>query len=735
MTHRQRHTRRHGRHRGPIVRRISLGLAVVGLTAALGALTTIGYVAAVAATAPGLEELKPIDKGQSSIIYAADGSRLGYVQSDEIRTPVAWGDMPKGLRNAVVAIEDENFWRHQGVDYAAIVRAGVSNISSGRTVQGGSTITQQLARALYIKDADRSFERKIREAKLASELEKRRSKRWLLREYLNSVPFGTINGRTAIGIEAASQMYFSKRAQDLKLHQAALLAGLPQAPSLYNPFQNPSGALERRNEVLGQMVKNGYVSSARARRAARKGLDLNRTDRYSKRREPYFFDFVQDQLIERYGAAVFRRGGLKVRTTVDPDLQQAGRAAITSALGYPDDPSSAVVSIDPKNGYIKAMASSGQYDQRTFNLAAQGHRQPGSAFKTMVLTAAIREQVDPRTTTYDSKPLSLNLAKYGPWKVATYDKSYGGRMDLVRATLKSDNTVYAQLDLDLGPKKVRETAKLMGITTKLDALPSEGLGGLRLGVSPLEMANAYATLASGGMRNKPKAILEVEFPDGKTENLGKPKRKRVFSDGVAHEVTKILEQNVQRGTGTKAQIGCPAAGKTGTTDDFNDAWFVGYTPSLASSVWVGYPNALREMRGVHGVDVAGGTFPAQIWGSYMNAAKGSSCRDFDRPSEPVTFKPFYGKRAQRGGSGTVRSGGRGLGILGGNDSSGGRASGGYTPTPSRGYTPAPQVYDVPSSSGGGFDDEGGSIDEGGSFDEGGDFDGGEGDFGGGSPDF
>ncbi len=722
MTHRQRHTRRHDRRRGPIVRSITLGLTVLGLLAALGGLTTVGYVAAVAATAPSLSDLKPIDKGQNSAVYAADGSRLGYVQSDEIRTPVGWKDMPKALRNAVVAIEDENFWRHHGVDYAAIVRAGVRNISSGRTVQGGSTITQQLARALYIKDADRSFERKIREAKLASELEKRRSKRWLLREYLNSVPFGTVNGRTAIGVEAAAQMYFSERAQDLKLHQAALLAGLPRAPSQYNPFQNPSAALERRNEVLGQMVKNGHISRARARRAARRGLGLNRTDRYTKRREPYFFDYVQDQLIERYGAAVFRRGGLKVRTTIDPELQQAGRAAITSALGYPDDPSAAVVSIDPKNGYIKAMASSGQYDERTFNLAAQGHRQPGSAFKTMVLATAVRKRVDPRATTYDSKPLSLNLPKYGRWKVATYDKSYGGRMDLVRATLKSDNTVYAQLDLDLGPRSVRETAELMGITTKLDAVPSEGLGGLRTGVSPLEMANAYATLASGGIRNRPKAILEVEFPDGKSEELGKPKRKRVFSDGIAYEVTKILEQNVQRGTGTKAQIGCPAAGKTGTTDDFNDAWFVGYTPSLASSVWVGYPNALREMRGVHGVDVAGGTFPAQIWGRYMSTAKGSSCSNFDRPSQPVKFEPFYGKRAQGRGSGnTFRSGGREYRILGPGNSYGGRDySGRYNPS-------SPRAYEAPSS-GGDFDGGGGG---GGSESGGrGDFDGGGGGGGG-----
>jgi len=675
MTHRQRQMRRSRRRRTPIGRRASLGLGVIGALASLFALVAVGYVAAVAATAPTIDELKPIDKGQNSVIYATDGSRLGYVQSDEIRTPITWSRMPRNVRNAVVAIEDENFWRHEGVDYAAIVRAGVSNLSSGRTVQGGSTITQQLARALYIKDAQRSFERKIREAKLASELESRRSKRWILREYLNSVPFGTINGRTAIGVEAAAQTYFSEHADDLKLHQAALLAGLPQAPSQYNPFRNPSAALERRNEVLQAMVRNRRISGSAARRAARKGLDLNRGDTYTKRREPYFFDYVQDQLIERYGAGVFRRGGLKVRTTVDPQLQEAGRAAIRSQLPYPSDPSSAVVSIDPRTGHVRAMASSGQYTDRTFNLAAQGHRQPGSAFKTMVLTTAIRKKVDPRTTTYESKPLSLNLPEWGRWKVTTYDKSYGGRMSLEQATLKSDNTVYAQLDLDLGPDEVRKTARLMGITTKLDAVPSEGLGGLRVGVSPLEMANAYATLASGGIRNSPRAILRVEFPDGSTENLGKPRRRRVLPDGVAYEVTKILEQNVQRGTGKSAQIGCPAAGKTGTTDDFNDAWFVGYTPRLSTSVWVGYPNALREMRGVHGVDVAGGTFPAEIWGNYMNVAKGP-CQNFRRPSEPVRFSPFYGKYSKRSGAGRYGN----YRVQGGaNTYSGGGYSDGYNP--------------------------------------------------------
>jgi penicillin-binding protein 1A len=348
---------------------------------------------------------------------------------------------------------------------------------------------------------------------------------------------------------------------------------------------------------------------------------------------------------------VLRRGGLKVHTTIEPKMQEAARKAIAGQLPFPTDPSSAIVSIDPANGYIRAMASSGTYRDRTFNLAAQGHRQPGSSFKTMVLTTAIRLGVNPNTTTYTSKPLNLNVPGYGPWQVKTYSNTYGGTMNLVQATLKSDNTVYAQLILDVGPKEVCKTAHMLGITTQLDCLPAEGLGGLRLGVSPLEMADAYATLADGGVRHRPEAITKVEFPDGKSDDLGKPKSKRVISDGVAAEVTKILKQNVQSGTGTHANIGCPAAGKTGTTDNFNDAWFVGYTPHLASSVWVGYPNALTEMRSVHGIEVAGGTFPAQIWHDYMNVAKGSDCSDFPPATTPVHYTPFYGKFSHSGSRG------------------------------------------------------------------------------------
>jgi penicillin-binding protein 1A len=689
MTHRQRKQRRR-RRRGGARSKTLLTLAVIGIVVAIGMLSVAGYVLAVAATAPELSELKPNDKGESSVIYAADGSRLGYVQSDTIRTPVTWRDMPRDVRNATVAIEDERFYEHKGVDYNAIVRAGVRNLESGKTVQGGSTITQQLVRALYIRDPKQNFARKIREAKLASELEKEHSKRWILQSYLDAVPYGTVGGRTAIGIEAAAETYFNKHARDLSLPQAALIAGLPQAPSEYNPFRNPTAAIERRNEVLRAMVKNRFLSPARADRASQAPLELHQGTRYTRRREPYFFDYVQDLLIKRYGVGVYRRGGLKVYTTVDPKLQSAARNAIAGQLAAYPGPAAAVVSVDPSNGYIRAMASSGAYKDRTFNLAAQGHRQPGSSFKTFVLTTAIRKGVDPNRTSYTSKPLNLNVPGYGPWKVKTYDNTYGGTMNLVRATLKSDNTVYAQLILDVGPKSVCETAKLMGIKTKLDCLPAEGLGGLRLGVSPLEMADAYATLASGGIRNEPRAIRKVVFPDGKSEDLGKPKRKRVFSDGVAYEVTKILQQNVQGGTGVRANIGCPAAGKTGTTDNYNDAWFAGFTPKLSTATWMGYPNALVTMPGVQG-----GSYPAGIWHDYMNVAHGSDCSSFPPPQEPVKFSPFFGKYSSTGRAGTGGGYYRSSPYTGpGNNSAGGTDYRGYDP---RLYESPPQAAPKPEA--------------------------------------
>jgi penicillin-binding protein 1A len=614
------------------------GFGIIVTVLAIGILSVAGYVIAVAATGPDLSELKAQDKGKTSVIFAADGSRLGYVKSDEIRTPVSWDEMPINVRRAAIAIEDERFYEHEGVDYGAIVRAGIRNIETGSTVQGGSTITQQLVRALYIDDPQQTYSRKIREAKLASELEEEHSKQWILQSYLNDVPFGTVGGRTSIGIEAAAETFFDKHARELNLAESATLAGLPQAPSQYNPFRNGDAALSRRNDVLRRMLENRFITRSEAREAIQSPLAVKPGRRYTNRREPYFFDYVQEKLIEEYGVGVVRRGGLKVHTTIDPEKQDQARSAIDAYYADPAGPASAIVSIDPANGKIRAMASSGEYADRTFNLAAQGHRQPGSAFKTMVLTAAVRQGIDPDSTSYTSMPLNLDDPEYGPWEVKTFGGSYSGSMSLTQATLSSDNTVYAQLILDVGPDKVCETAKLLGITTKLDCYPAEGLGGLTRGVTPLEMSNAYATLAAGGVRHRATAIERVVFPDGKSDkSMGPTKGTQVLTDGEANEVTQILEKNVQSGTGVAANYGCPAAGKTGTTDEGKDAWFVGYTPTLSTSVWVGYPDAGIAIAGAQG-----GTLAAPVWNSFMSVADSEACETFPEPETPAELSAGEG---------------------------------------------------------------------------------------------
>jgi penicillin-binding protein 1A len=638
MSHRQRKTRRRKRHGAGS--KVLLGLGVIATIAVIGVLSAAGYVLAIAAGAPDLSELKADDKGQLSVVFASDGTRLGFIQSDVLRRVVPWEDIPVDLRRATVAIEDERFYKHEGVDLNAIVRAGIKNLESGETVQGGSTITQQLVRALYIKDPERNFERKIREAKLASELEEEHSKTWILHEYLNSVPFGTVQGRTSIGVQAAAVTYFDKHVRDLELHESALLAGLPQAPSQYNPFRNPTAAIERRNEVLEQMLDNGFITAAEYQDAAQRKLKLKRGFRYVHRREPYFFDYVQEKLIERYGVGVARRGGLRIHTTINPKMQDLARDAINAYWGDPAGPASAIVAIDPNTGKIRAMASSGTYGERRFNLAAQGHRQPGSAFKTMVLTAAILKGVDPGSTSYTSKPVALDVGEAEPWEVKTFGDSYSGSMSLTSATLASDNTVYAQLIMDLGPKAVCQAARRLGITTKLNCYPAEGLGGLTRGVTTLEMANAYATLASGGVRHRATGIQKVVFPDGTRETWAKPEGLRVMTDGQAYEVTEILEQNIQSGTGTNADYGCPAAGKTGTTDEAKDAWFVGYTPQLSTAVWVGYPDAGVAMPGAQG-----GEYAAPVWGAFMQPASDGYCEDFPLPENAFEPQPFYGEYA------------------------------------------------------------------------------------------
>ena len=344
------------------------------------------------------------------------------------------------------------------------------------------------------------------------------------------------------------------------------------------------------------MAKLGYLAPPTGAGARKAWSGAESSHDYFAHREPYFFDYVEHLLIAHYGANEVRRGGLQVHTTLSPELQRVGRAAIAEALYEPTDPASAFVSIDPRNGDVRAMVNSTDYADDQFNLAAQGHRQPGSTFKAFVLTTAIKQGIDPYSTYYESKPLDLNLPEWGHWEVHTADEGYQGTINLQQATVTSDNTVFAQLDLDVGPENVAATAKSMGITTHLQGLPAEGIGGLKYGVSPLELSDAYATLASGGIRHRPVAIAKVVRPGGKVEHPQGPQPKRVLSPAVAWQVTRLLHDNITEGTGTAAYTGCVGqAGKTGTTDNETDAWFSGYQPNLATAVWVGYPRIERDL--------------------------------------------------------------------------------------------------------------------------------------------
>ena len=615
---------------------------MLGLIAAAG-------ITGAATVAPrcDLNRLRPVEIGQNSFVYAADGSLLGSIPAEKNRQPVKLHRISKWMRLATVAIEDRRFYEHSGIDLEGIARALAADVQAGRVVEGGSTITQQLVRNLYIS-REVTFERKLIEACLAVRLNNRRSKAWILENYLNTVYYGN----HAYGAQAASQTYFSKPAWKLTLGQAALLAGLTQAPSVYDPLNKPASALRRRNQVLQAMLANGDITPAQYRAAlGDRQLHLRPGRVYTRIREPYFFSFVREQLIAQYGANTVRSGGLRVYTTIDRRFQQQARNAILRTLPYRSDPAAAIVSINPANGAIRAMAAvtPGKRGNQ-FNLASQARRQAGSTFKTFVLSAAVAEGVDPDSTYYTSRffvyqpdPLSA------PWEVSTYDHSYLGSVSIHRATLSSDNTVFAQLTLDLGPEKVAAMAHRLGVRSNLKTregvyVPSLGLGSA--GVSPLDMASAYATLGAGGMYSEPMAIRKVVLPDGTVDTdagWGKPERRRVVPDWVAGEVTKILEDNIDEGTGTGAGVffDRPAAGKTGTTDDHTDAWFCGYTPTLSTTIWVGYPQAQIPMENVHGISVAGGTFPATIWNLFMRSTIGhTEPVDFPEPSSEPEWRSF-----------------------------------------------------------------------------------------------
>jgi penicillin-binding protein 1A len=624
-------------------KRAAVVLAVFG-GAALVVLLTVGLGAGAALSSGcSLDSLRPVEIGQNSFVFAANGSLLGTIPAEKNRQPVTLSQISPWLPKATVAIEDRRFYEHGGVDYEGIARAAWRDLTAGRVVEGGSTITQQLARNLYIGHNERTIQRKLTEACLAMKLSQNRSKAWILENYLNQVYYGN----QAYGIEAAAQTYFSKPAAKLTLSQAALLAGLPQLPSEYDPLHAPEKALARRDEVLRAMLETGSITRRQYTNAAKAtDLGLKPGKLYQTLRQPDFFRYVIEQLQRQYGTNTVRSGGLKVYTTIHPQLQRQANLAIRGTLTEKTDPASALISIDPRNGAIRAMVGVIPGNKTNqYNLVTQGRRQPGSTFKTFVLAAAIAEGVNPDTTYYTSAPFTCSTGPWctaQPWHVETYGHTYLGSVSLTRATLSSDNSVYAQLTLDVGPEKVRQMATRLGINLgDQPTVAAMGLGGLRDGVSPLDMATAYASIAAGGVYSKPMAITKVVLADGKEDTeagWGKPQRKRVIPDWVAAKVTDVLEQNIKYGTGypNATLYDRPAAGKTGTTEEHSDAWFCGFTPRLSTSVWIGYPNARVPMTNVHGISVTGGSFPAQIWHRFMVAAlDGTPALEFPAPkTEP-----------------------------------------------------------------------------------------------------
>lgn len=628
-------------------RRPLLAILVVLLAAAVVGAALAGSAVFAFSSSCDLGSLRPIRIGENTFVYAADGSLLGAIPAERNRQVVTTDAISPWMSAATVAIEDRRFYDHSGVDAEGIARALWRDVRAGQVVEGGSTITQQLVRNLYIS-RERTLERKVKEACLAVKLEREWPKERILESYLNSVYYGNL----AYGIEAASQTYFSKHARQLTLREAALLAGLTQAPSAYDPFVEPGKALARRDLVLRALLDQGAITPAEHGRASSsRDLGLRPGDLYRAIREPYFFGFVRDELIRRYGAETVRSGGLEVYTTISPRWQRLAQAAIEGTLTDPSDPAAALISIDPSDGAIRAMAAvvPGRANNQ-FNLLSQARRQPGSTFKTFVLAAALERRIDPDATYYVSAPFTYRPTESGScedgswWCVKTYDDSYTGWSSISRATLRSDNAVYAQLTVDVGPERVAAMARKLGVRTPLDVngeyVPAMGLGSIA--VSPLDMASAYATLAAGGLYVQPHAIRRVVLANGKEDaRWGTPKRQRVVPDGLAAVVTEILGDNMLYGTGTRASFGRPAAGKTGTTDDHADAWFVGYTPDLATAVWMGYTRGEIPMTNVHGISVSGGSFPAEIWRRFMQPALESRpVAEFRPPASPLEYEPW-----------------------------------------------------------------------------------------------
>jgi penicillin-binding protein 1A len=601
---------------------------------------TFGLVRAVASEIPSLDPAAQRSE-VDTVVYASNGRTvLAVLRGNESRVLVDTEDIAPIMRHAIVSVEDKRFFEHDGIDLRGVLRALWADIRNRSIVEGGSTITQQFVKNAYIRN-ERSFARKVREAALAWQLEEQwQDKDRILTAYLNTIYFG--NG--AYGIQQASRTYFKKGAKYLELHEAALLAGLPADPARYDPVTNPRSAKERRRYVLALMHEQGKITKADFEHASRAPLPRPEDVRLpgTGGTAQYFVNYVKDQLVDQYGAGKVFGGGLRVTTTIDLELQERARAAIEKVLKDPDLPAAALVAIDQKTGAVRAMFGGRNFRESQFNLAAQAERQPGSAFKPLVLATAMREGISPSTEIV-SRPVSIDAGDR-VWRVTNYDKTYLGSVSLERGLVSSDNSVYAQLTDLVGPAAIARTAHDLGIQSPLDPYFSIGLG-LAAEVNPLEMARAYATIANEGRRvdgsifgDRPRVVERVLRIKSGRVDANEPLPTQVLEPGEANVLTDIMTDVVRLGTGRRASVpGMHVAGKTGTTDNYADAWFVGYTPELVVAVWVGYPDRLRPMlTEFNGEPVTGGTLPAMIWKEFV-----SSVKELDKDAT-FDYPPYLG---------------------------------------------------------------------------------------------
>src|SRR3954453_9886974 len=623
----------------PKLKKLRLSLILLGLGALAVISTIFGMMMAVAHELPSLEAHAQLRAAKPSVMYATGGQQLGHITGEQNRIILDQGQISPNIQNAVISIEDRRFYEHHGVDLRGVGRAFLQDVLQQQAQQGASTITQQFVKNALVEQSHRTIFEKLREAALAYHLEHQWSKQKILTQYLNTIYFG--NG--AYGVESAMRTYFGGRnasygpnerlAENATPDQAALLAGMIANPSAYDPIQNPEDARTRRDQVLRNMLGQGMITQQEYNDSVVQAIP-SAQDIASPRpdsTQPYFTPWVTQQLVDRYGSAKVFGGGLKVTTTIDPAMQQAAQNAITQNLWY-GGPSASIVVIDNKTGEVKAMVGGTNFGHKPFNLATNGHRQPGSSFKPFILATALTHGIGPSSLWSSRKKIFPVPGTRGKEKftVNNFDNEYAGVTTLADATAHSDNSVFAELGLKLGTRKVAKMAQKMGLKTRVSTNPAMTLGGLKEGVTPLEMAYAYSTIAnygkrvSGSFAASPMGPVAVEkVDDGSHVDQNERRTKRVYSWQVGQEMRSLLHGVVVSGTGTHAQVDEWSAGKTGTTEDYGDAWFVGFTDRYTAAVWVGYPDKLRFMRTEYrGRPVEGGTYPADIWHAMMEAIIG-----------------------------------------------------------------------------------------------------------------